>query len=96
MNNKQPVTSARWVVGVCSFVAALVLSALAVWLFILGEFPSIRTGENSYMTFAAFSVNGVVLPDWAFYFIPSGVLVIAMIVAYVGWRFGRTRDTNAN
>jgi len=96
MNNNSPVTSARWVLGVCSFVAALVLSALAAWLFILGEFPTIRTGENTYMTFAAFSVNGVALPDWAFYFIPTGMSVMAMILAYVGWRVGRARDTKAD
>jgi hypothetical protein len=96
MNNKQPVTSATWILGVGSCVVAFVLTALAVWSFILGEFPTIRTGENSYMTFAAFSVDGVILPDWAFYFIPTGISVIAMILAYVGWRFGRTRDTNAN
>jgi len=72
-------------IGASCFVGAVVLTALGIWLSILGDFPAIKTGDHSYMMFAGMSINGVELPGWTFYIIPAGLFVMAIALWFIGW-----------
>jgi hypothetical protein len=86
MENQSSSVRASGLMGVSSFVAAVVFTSLAIWLCILGDFPSIKIGDRGYMImFSRMVINGVELPGWAFYFIPGGLFVIAIGLLFLGW-----------
>jgi hypothetical protein len=70
----------------CCFVGAAVFTALGIWLCILGDSPTTKIGDHSYMKLAGVSINGIEVPRWAFYFAPVGVFVIAIALWFIGWR----------
>lgn len=81
-----PNRAGKRIVGVCCIALAALLSCLAVWLFVLGELPAIKTGESSYMMFSGMAINGVDVPEWTFYFIPCTIALFSTGLWFVGWR----------
>jgi len=76
-------------VGACFFIAAAVVTSLGVWLSVRGELPAIKIGSDALVIFDGVSVNGVQIPGWAFYFIPAGLFIVAIILWIIGWRKSR-------
>jgi len=89
MENRDSKRMASRKVGAYFFIAAIVVTSLAVWLCVRGELPAIRTGSDTLVIFGGMSVNGVQIPDWAFYFIPAGLFIVAIILWIIGWRKSR-------
>src|SRR5664279_2910035 len=89
MENQDSKRMAGRKVGVYFFIAAVVVTLLAVWLCIREELPVIKTGSNTIVIFGGMSINGVQIPGWTFYFIPAGLFVIAIILWIIGWRKSR-------
>jgi hypothetical protein len=74
------------ITAVFCFIVAAILTSFAVWLYILGDFPAIQTGDHSYMMFGGMSINGVDMPSWAFYLIPGALFVFGVGLWFAGWR----------
>jgi hypothetical protein len=86
MDNRDSRSAADRMIGACCFVGAAVFASLGIWLCINGDFPAIKTGDHSFMMFGGMTINGVEVPDWAFYFIPAGLFIIAITLSFIGWR----------
>ena len=78
-------------VGVYFFIAAVVVTLLGVWLCVRGELSVIRTSRDTMVIFNGMSINGVLIPGWTFYFIPTGLFIIAIILWIIGWRKSKDR-----
>jgi hypothetical protein len=89
MENQDSKKQAKLMGRIWCFIAAVVLASLGVWLCILGDLPAIKTGEHSCMMFGGITINGADVPGWAFYFIPAGLFVIAIVSSFFGWRMNR-------
>jgi hypothetical protein len=74
-----------------SFLFAVVFLAAASWLFAEGPLPSIQVGENRFLAVGGVSINGYSLPDWMFYFLPTGFCVASFGLFFVGWRLVRMK-----
>lgn len=74
---------------VCCLAAATGLAYLACWLFVLGEIPEIKLSERTAVGVFGFTFNGEPAPEWAFHFIPTGLLLAAMALFFVGLRVTR-------
>jgi hypothetical protein len=77
--------------GVLCFLFALLSLVAAAWLFAEGDFPGIPVGGHTYLEFGGVSINGHVLPDRAFYFVPGGLCVVSVCLLCAGWRMVRAK-----
>jgi len=91
MENRDSKSMARRKIGAYFFIAAIVVASLAVWLCVDGELPAIKIGSDTVIIFEGMGVNGVQIPDWAFYFIPTGLFIVAIILWMIGWHKSRVR-----
>ena len=73
------------IAGGLFFIGAAGFASLAIWLCVLGELPSIRIGEHSHLIFGGMIINGMEVPDWAFYFIPGMMFLASIGLSFVGW-----------
>jgi hypothetical protein len=78
-----------WVCAMICFVVALLLFVAASWLCAEGSLPSVPVGDRTYVAVAGLSINGITMPAWAFYFLPSALFLLAVALVFVGWRLVR-------
>jgi hypothetical protein len=81
---QKPTLVRMW--AVFCFMLALMLLVAASWLLAEGQLPSLSLGDGAYLVFGGVSINGFAVPDWAFYFLPGGLYLLAVALLFVGWR----------
>lgn len=79
-----------WTSGAICLVCALASILVAAWLFAEGQFPALSLDGRTHIAFWGISIGGFSLPEWTFYFVPTGLYLAGIGLLFMGWRLARS------